>query len=111
MRMHNRLRKRYLAVLSGKEYSHLVRIVRERMNVEEFLLLLSKHQSVLSPPGKGYDCPRTWQAIAVGSVPLVVNDTMFDQRIHLGAGPEYIPHPDHLSPQNLDQVLSRLSDP
>ncbi|CAE8596070.1 unnamed protein product, partial [Polarella glacialis] len=74
MRMNNRLRGRYMEVLSSPCYSHIVRIVAGRLTHEEFLVLLSEHQSVLSPPGRGYDCGRTWQALAVGTVPLVVNE-------------------------------------
>ena len=67
----------------------LVHIVTARLELEDFLRLISRHKAVLSPPGRGYDCCRTWQAVAVGTVPLVVNDAAFDQRLHMGLGPQY----------------------
>lgn len=111
MRITNRLRSQFLEVLSGPDYSPSVRLVSERLEREAFLQLLSQHQSVLSPPGRGYDCSRTWQAIAIGTVPLVVDDPKFDQRIHTPAGPQYIPSPEELSPAILREVLRGLSDP
>merc|ERR1712157_720849 len=43
MRNTNRLRGRYVEVLSGADYTHLVRFVNERMSLEEFLNVLSMH--------------------------------------------------------------------
>jgi len=111
MRNCNRLRAQYFEVLCRVEYSHLVRIASERVDQISFMKLLSEHQSVLSPPGRGYDCGRTWQALAVGSVPLVVEDAMFDQRIHVDVGTEYIPRPEQLTPGILEQLLSSFTDP
>mmetsp|Transcript_73697 Transcript_73697/g.216274 ORF Transcript_73697/g.216274 Transcript_73697/m.216274 type:complete len:345 (+) Transcript_73697:233-1267(+) len=111
MRMTSRLRKQYIEVLSRPEYSTLVCIIQRRVEHEEFLHLLSQHQSVLSPPGRGYDCGRTWQAVAVGTVPLVVEDPAFDQRLHVGVGPEFLPSPEMLTPASLEIVLSELRDP
>ena len=34
---------------------------------------------VLSPPGVGKDCHRTWEALALGAIPIVLRDTPFDQ--------------------------------
>mmetsp|Transcript_104840 Transcript_104840/g.291990 ORF Transcript_104840/g.291990 Transcript_104840/m.291990 type:complete len:431 (+) Transcript_104840:185-1477(+) len=107
----NRLRSRYTSVLSGKEYGHLVRIVSQRLCFEAFLALLSEHQSTLSPPGKGHDCYRTWQAISVGTVPLVTYDEHFDPRLYEGVGPRFIPKPDDLTPDCLEQLLSQITDP
>lgn len=111
MRMNNRLRKRYFDVLSGEEYSSMVRIVTGHVPHGAFLELLAEHQCTLSPPGRGYDCGRTWQALAVGTLPLVVDDDAFDQRLHVGAGPEFVPLPDDLTPEKLAALLARLSDP
>jgi hypothetical protein len=61
-----RLRAGYLAHLSRPEFAHLVHLERERLPLLDFLRLLARHRAVLSPPGKGYDCLRTWQVLAVG---------------------------------------------
>ncbi|CAE8658488.1 unnamed protein product, partial [Polarella glacialis] len=107
----NRLRNRYLEVLAKQEYRHLVRIVSERLDFESFLTLLSEHQSTLSPPGKGYDCYRTWQAVAVGTVPVVVYDALFDARLYRDSGLPFIPQPDELTADALEKCLATLADP
>lgn len=38
---------------------------------EEYLTDLKKSRFVLSPRGNGVDCHRTWEAIAMGSIPVV----------------------------------------
>ncbi len=40
-------------------------------NPKEYLKLLSKYKFVLSPPGKGVDCIRTWEAMYLNVVPIV----------------------------------------
>ena len=64
-----------------EEYEDLVCVVTRQLELKEFLTLVSEHQCVLSPPGRGYDCGRTWQAVAVGTVPLVVDDALLDHGI------------------------------
>ncbi|CAJ1362550.1 unnamed protein product [Effrenium voratum] len=110
MRLHNRLRKRFLEVLTGSEYASVVRVVSETLPYESFLELVSQHQSALSPPGRGYDCGRTWQTLALGTVPLVVCEPTFDQRLHAD-GPRFIPGCEELSPEALAELLAQLSDP
>jgi len=106
-----RLRSRYLEILSGEEYSELVHIIREPVSFESFLTLLSEHQSTLSPPGKGHDCFRTWQAIALGTAPFVVDDPMFDSRLYADAGTNIMPAPDDLTPETLKHLLQHVCDP
>jgi hypothetical protein len=43
---------------------------------ESYLLKLSRHKYTLSPPGKGPDCHRTWEALLMGSVPVVLSGPM-----------------------------------
>lgn len=111
MRRTNRLRKQYAEVLSGEAYRDLVHVVNRHLSLQDFLQLLGGHKAVLSPPGRGYDCFRTWQAIAVGTVPLVVADAAFDGRLFEAAGPAYIPRPADLRPELLRALLSELDDP
>merc|ERR1712232_1269475 len=106
-----RLRTQYLEVLSVPEYRHLVYVVKESVSFEEFLRLLSQHQSTLSPPGKGFDCFRTWQALALGTVPLVVDQFGFDPRLYADNGPVCVPSPDALTPEKLSDLLESLRDP
>jgi hypothetical protein len=63
------------------ERSKLAAIL-ENKNGKEYKLILKKYdykkeveraRFVLSPPGNGMDCHRTWEALAMGSIPVVKN--------------------------------------
>lgn len=41
-----------------------------------FQTFFSRYQFVISPRGKGIDCYRTWQALHVGSIPIVEASTI-----------------------------------
>ena len=112
MKLSSRCRAAYLEVLTRPEYSGLVRIVdqRARLPFEEFLLMMASHKCVLSPPGRGHDCFRTWQALCVGTVPLVVDDPAFDDGL-LALGPVVIPSPSNLTPEALRGLLASLKPP
>jgi hypothetical protein len=112
MRAHNsRARAAYLGVLARPEFAHLVRIAHgPRLPLEDFLSLLAEHRCTLSPPGRGFDCFRTWQALAVGTVPLVVDDPAFDDRL-LRLGPKAIVPANELTPPRLQALLETLEPP
>jgi hypothetical protein len=44
---------------------------RERVNYSDYLVDLSNSKYVLSPPGNGMDCHRTWEAALLGAIPIV----------------------------------------
>ena len=46
-----------------------------------YLSRMSSYRYVLSPPGIGYDCFRTWEALSLGCTPIVFKDTNFDMRL------------------------------
>ncbi|CAF1225302.1 unnamed protein product [Adineta ricciae] len=59
-----------------------VQIINERISFETFLEHLGNAKFVLSPPGNGYDCHRTWEALLMGAAPVVVRsgvDSLFKQ--------------------------------
>ena len=69
-----------------------VLIVEERLKWKDYLQNIGESQFVLSPPGKhevtefpckssailgnGIDCLRTWEALAMGAVPIVLNSEL-----------------------------------
>ena len=38
--------------------------------------ILSKYKFVLSPPGAGIDCHRTWEALYCGTIPIIIESTI-----------------------------------
>ncbi|CAF1295529.1 unnamed protein product [Adineta steineri] len=49
-----------------------VQIVNERISPETYLEQIGNAKFVLSPPGTGIDCHRTWEALLMGAVPIVL---------------------------------------
>jgi len=47
-----------------------------RMGPEQYRQAVSESLFVLSPPGRGLDCHRTWEAIYLGAVPVVLEGTL-----------------------------------
>jgi len=58
--------------------------VFEKMDYFEMLSTMAEYAFVLSPLGNGYDCFRTWEIFAMGSIPIVVNDEAFNMGVHDG---------------------------
>jgi hypothetical protein len=53
---------------------------RDRANlpVEQYLAEMAEHEFVLSPEGCGLDCYRNWEAIYLGTVPVLPKSTFSD---------------------------------
>ena len=47
-----------------------------KFNSKKYFSELSKYRFVLSPPGNGLDCHRTWEAIYSKTIPIVFNSTL-----------------------------------
>lgn len=46
----------------------------KRINFREYLQKVKEHTFVMSPPGNGSDCHRTWEALYMGSFPVCENN-------------------------------------
>jgi len=49
----------------------------EKIPFKEYVKLLYTHKYVISPPGHGYDCHRTWEAMYLGVIPIVFDMDYF----------------------------------
>lgn len=52
-----------------------------RLSSETYLKNLSKSYFCISPPGNGADCHRTWEAIYLGAIPVVLKGFLADEFI------------------------------
>jgi hypothetical protein len=43
---------------------------------QDYMLTMGHAKFVISPPGRGFDCFRTWEALLVGAVPIVLNSSL-----------------------------------
>jgi hypothetical protein len=87
--------KSKLLYVNFQDFSHLIRqplreyykeqswvtYVDKALPFEEYAEQLSQHKFVLSPPGNGLDCYRTWESIYSGSIPIVVSNNWW-QHFH-----------------------------
>jgi Exostosin family len=47
-----------------------------QLNNDEYMKKLSESYFCLSPPGNGIDCHRTWEALYLGAIPVVLKNTL-----------------------------------
>lgn len=106
-----KLRRSYRNLLEMNSFKDLVHVVTDRLPFPDYLAQLGSHRYVLSPPGKGYDCTRTWEALAMGSIPVILRDENFDMRIYQQASVRTLPPPEELTPDVLAQLLSTKATP
>lgn len=79
--LHTNPELRQQALIASKKIPG-VRILQNSIYPYEYLELVSQSRFVLSPPGNGPDCHRTWEAIYLGAIPIVLKTawpfTLFD---------------------------------
>ena len=64
-----------------KDLSRNFDTTNNKLDFENYIIQLSKYKFCISPPGNGIDCHRTWEALMVGTIPIVVAsplDKLFD---------------------------------
>lgn len=67
-----RLREPALNYFSNKSFcSHDI-----HRSHRDYLLEMKKYKFILCPPGNGMDCHRIWEALLVGSIPIVYRSTL-----------------------------------
>ena len=54
-------------------------MVSSRVHPRDYRSALSKALFVISPPGNGFDCHRTWEAIYFGAIPIVKTGTLAEE--------------------------------
>lgn len=58
--------------------------VPTRLNAWRYLQVLSRYKFVLSPPGNGLDCIRTWEALYLGVIPIVKRSVAMEYFAKIG---------------------------
>lgn len=64
------LRASWFNYLKDKPFCYTV---EQRIPCEEFLEDIARSHFVFSPPGDAFDCFRTWEALYLGSIPIVIS--------------------------------------
>ncbi|CAF3362312.1 unnamed protein product [Rotaria socialis] len=68
----NNKAQRAKALLQASKIGN-VQIIKQRITLETYLEQLGNVKFVLSPPGGGTDCHRTWETLYMGAVPIVLS--------------------------------------
>jgi len=72
--LHTNFEERTLALDYARRVAG-VKIVTEPITPRQYRKLVLRSRFVLSPPGNGPDCHRTWEALYLGATPIVIRDS------------------------------------
>jgi hypothetical protein len=64
-------------IISKLEHSKM-EYTKKIVEFEDYLFNISTHKFVISPPGNGLDCHRTWESLYLGSIPIVKKNRIYD---------------------------------
>ena len=53
-------------------------ILESNLGFDEYATNMSTCRFVISPPGNGIDCHRTWEALYMGCIPIVIKNEIYD---------------------------------
>ena len=73
---HENLRKEVELLKEGKSTKQKVSKI---IHYHDYLENMAKYQFIVSPPGNGEDCHRTWEALYMGGFPIVIKSPIFDE--------------------------------
>ncbi|CAF1343348.1 unnamed protein product [Rotaria magnacalcarata] len=71
----NNKAQRAKALLQASKIGN-TQIIKQRIALETYLEHIGNVKFVLSPPGGGTDCHRTWEALYMGAVPIVLTSEL-----------------------------------
>lgn len=80
--VHTNYKERQHCLLTFKNYSHAY-IIEERINNNTFFGLMKSMKFIASPSGNGLDCHRTWEAIYLNVIPVLLKDDFSIQFVDL----------------------------
>lgn len=80
-----------------------------RVSQEIFFDLMSQHKFVISPPGNAIDCHRTWEALMVGTIPVVL-DTPLAPHAYEGLPVVVVQNWNVVTKEFLEQTYKELHD-
>jgi len=103
----------------------LADILSKKLSQSEYASIVPQYSFVASPPGNGEDCHRTWEALYLGTTPIVKSSVCMEYFRDLGLGiatikswdetvsiqsQESLPRPDGNSPLFLDYWKSIIEE-
>jgi hypothetical protein len=71
----NPFRNNIISVLEQKNINFKL---EGNLTFDEYATNMSKCKYVISPPGNGIDCHRTWESLYMGCIPIVIKHSIYD---------------------------------
>jgi len=65
-------------IISALKNNNIEFTLDTNLPFNEYITNMSKHKFVISPPGNGIDCHRTWEALYVGCIPIVIKNFIYN---------------------------------
>lgn len=57
--------------------------LENNLSFQQYITNMSKYKFVISPPGNGIDCHRTWESLYLGCIPIVIKHKLYDNWLEL----------------------------
>lgn len=84
-----------------------VTALEARFSAPRYLEQLASHEFVLSPPGNGLDCHRTWEAMYLKTIPIVEHSVSTDSFAKLGLPLWVVKDWDEVKKMSVNQLHDR----
>ena len=65
-------------IIQQLEQNNISYRLESGLSFNEYANNMSKHRFVISPPGNGIDCHRTWESLYMGCIPIVIKNDIYD---------------------------------
>lgn len=65
-------------IISKLRDNNIEFIIESNLTFDKYAKSMSKCKYVISPPGNGIDCHRTWESLYLGCIPIVIRNKIYD---------------------------------
>jgi hypothetical protein len=66
-------------IIEKLKYNNIDITLESNMTFDQYAINMSYHKFVISPPGNGIDCHRTWESLYLGCIPIVIKNKIYDE--------------------------------
>lgn len=71
------------SIIEKLKRNNLNFILESNLSFDNYINNMSHCKYVISPPGNGIDCHRTWEALYIGCIPIVIKNKIYDKWVDL----------------------------
>jgi len=67
-----------MTIINKLNNNNIKYVLENNIAFDEYITNMSRCKYVISPPGNGIDCHRTWEALYIGCIPIVIKNKLYD---------------------------------